>query len=623
MRKIIIFLIASIVVVYGAIGILYLIDMGQPDDHLTLEYRLYNENSAPVLDSNGNQIRIIQRVPLFYNSATGQNETREGHTTFLGARAFGDNTPVGHEVRHWSILDWGTQGFGVGTHIPAGKTNPGENIVVTAQIWEVREFTIHFHSHVAGAQVIPPVQVIFNQPIVTPVNPVEPPNAEFQGWFTQRTLGTGLQVTHGQTLSAALVRTIAGHGNVLHLHAQWTFTTPVTHYTLTFDANGGSFGAFGLTRTQTFPFEAAGNATLRSQTQQLNGGIPTRNGFTFWGWNPRQDGSAMRASGPQNPTGNPYLDFFNGDRHYLDGASLERTYYAVWAPAHNFTLTFDANGGTFPNGATTRTQLFPVASPTPAGIPAGGISVFQNLSSVAPTRTTGPNQSFLGWAFTPNATTVAVAHESRQRIQRANLTLYAVWGPVTYYTVFFNSNWAEGGVIGTQRFAFEVAGNTTFRSVVQRINMPNPTRPGFTFWGWNQRADGSMLRTSGAQFPANNPFMDFMNNDLFYLRGENLHATLYAVWSPAVAFRVTFNANGGTFSGGGDTRTQLFNVAAGTPGISVFQNLDNHVPTRTTGTNRRFLGWSTNPNATTASIAAQSRQRVQRADITLFAVWGP
>ena len=628
MRKIIIFLIASIVVVYGAIGILYLIELGAPDDHLVLEFRLVDDNNI-VLETT------TQRVPLFFSESTGQNQTRANHTRILGADTFAHRTPTGHQFREWSISEWNNMTLAGGVHIPAGKTQTADRgpVIVVAE-WDPRTFTIRFRSLLQGAQA-ETREVVFGNTLGSdtqhtpsfPNDPAEPANATFLGWFTSRTVGQGVQVHSGTILNAAFVEAWGTRYHAVNIYAQWNVTTPATHYTLTFNANGGQFGALGTTVTRNFPFQQPGNATWRSVAQQLNGGTPTRTGFTFWGWNPCSDGSARRTPGEiQNPVGNPYLDFFNNDIHYLYGPDLEFTLYAVWRPSGHFTVTFNANGGTFSNPTgTTRTQTFNVATPTPAGFPLNGVSVFRNLYDVRPSLS---GQSFLGWATTANATTAYIAPGSNQRVQRSNITLFAVWAPVTYYTITFDANggvFTGGLTTSTQLFPFAAINNATLQSVQQRLNGGVPTRNGFNFWGWNQSQDGSTRRTSGAMVPAHNPYLDFFNNDMHWVYGSNLTVTLYAVWSPANNFTVTFNANGGQFTNPtGPTRTQDFPVANPTPagiphgGVSVFQNLANVVPTRA---GRTFLGWATTPNATTAYIARGSNQRVQRANITLYAVW--
>ncbi|MBN1993012.1 MAG: InlB B-repeat-containing protein, partial [Anaerolineae bacterium] len=113
------------------------------------------------------------------------------------------------------------------------------------------------------------------------------------GWFTAAS--GGAEVT-----AATVVDTAANHT----LYAQWT----INQYTLTFDSAGGS--------------------PVDSITQDFGSAItapddPTREGYTFAGWNP-----AVPATMP----------------------AQNLTLTAQWT-ADTYTVTFDANGGTDPDPA--------------------------------------------------------------------------------------------------------------------------------------------------------------------------------------------------------------------------------------------------------------------------------
>ncbi|MBR3131647.1 InlB B-repeat-containing protein, partial [Candidatus Saccharibacteria bacterium] len=104
-------------------------------------------------------------------------------------------------------------------------------------------------------------------------------------------------------------------------------------FTLTLNANGGTFPS-GATTTVTCTTAAGGtscNTTVPNTT-------PTKSGKVFKGWADSATATAKQYSA--------------GDSITL---TANKTIYAVYenAPTSTFTLTLNANGGTFPSGATT------------------------------------------------------------------------------------------------------------------------------------------------------------------------------------------------------------------------------------------------------------------------------
>ena len=115
--------------------------------------------------------------------------------------------------------------------------------------------------------------------------------------------------------------------------------------------------------------------------------------------------------------------------------------------------------------------------------------------------------------------------------------------------------------------------------------LPTVTRTGYTFNGWFTSPTGGTQITT-ATVPSGS-------------------TTYYAQWTP-ISLTVTFNSNYGTPTT--STQTVEYNVA---------ENLDNNTFTRTGYT---FLGWSTDPSATTATYA-NGASFTATADTTLYAVW--
>ena len=137
---------------------------------------------------------------------------------------------------------------------------------------------------------------------------------DFAGWFTETSGGTKIEL---------LITNFYGDCPV---YAQWTSQqVPVTGYTVTFDANGGT-----LTGDATMTTDANGNlGSLPS--------APSWEGYTFTGW----------------------FDAAIGGNEITTGTSFtaNTTVYAQWTangdtptPGASYTITFDANGGTLAEG---------------------------------------------------------------------------------------------------------------------------------------------------------------------------------------------------------------------------------------------------------------------------------
>ena len=149
-----------------------------------------------------------------------------------------------------------------------------------------------------------------------------------------------------------------------------------------------------------------------------------------------------------------------------------------------------------------------------------------------------------------------------------------------YSTANFNLNGGTGETPAAQNLVS-----------VDLVQAPtNPTRPGYTFTGWNTRADG------------NGVWWDFSKDTL---RGADI--TLFAQWQAVSTHTVTFDVNGGNGAAPG-----IQNIAVG----STIQE-PKEQPTRPGYT---FAGWSTkqDPPQKTWNFAIDT---MPDNDIVLYAVW--
>jgi len=243
--------------------------------------------------------------------------------------------------------------------------------------------------------------------------------------------------------------------------------------------------------------------------------------------------------------------------------------YAVSASSSSsvplLTVSFNANGGT--------------------GSPPPSISTTSDVSITLPTQgsLSRPGYAFAGWNTLANGSGTTYAAGSTQKFS-VSVTLYAKWTP-SQVTVTFSANGGTGA---------------TPPSIVTTANTPlvlptqgDLSRTGYSFAGWNDKADGS-----GAS----------------YMPGQRLvfitSWTLYAKWTPLPTLTISFNANGGT----------------GTTPASLTTTSDAYVVLPTQGslvrTGYTFVGWNTLANGSGMTYQGGSLLKVSSSTV-LYAVWSP
>lgn len=261
-------------------------------------------------------------------------------------------------------------------------------------------------------------------------------------------------------------------------------------YTVTLNKNNGSGGTDSVTATY--------NSAMPAAT------MPTRTGYIF----------------------NGYYDATSGGTQYYTAAGASTrawnktsntTLYAQWTE-RTATLTYNnsgLSGSTVPSAVTMK---YTTATTLTAGTAPSGYS-------------------FYGWATSDtNAKAGTRAYTGTQQYKAANVvpsaaTLYAVW----YGTVTYNANGH-----GTAPSA------TTMYYTSQPKAAAAISATGYTFNGWNTKADGS-----GTSYTAGSSVLKNANE-------YKANYTLYAKWT-ANTYTVTLNKNGGT--GGTSSVTATYDAA--------------------------------------------------------------
>jgi uncharacterized repeat protein (TIGR02543 family) len=375
------------------------------------------------------------------------------------------------------------------------------------------------------------------------------------------------------------------------------------HYTITFDADGGTFKGEETSETR----EVASGAAVGENMPD----DPAKEGAAFDGWYTEEAGGgdeftadtevteditvyakwisipcivSFDVNGGDGPTPDPVTVDYGatlGDDMPTDPARTGYTFggwyteqsvsgsvftastpvianitvYAKWI-ADPRTVMFDVNGGDDPN-------------PDPVTVNYGA-----TLGENMPTNPTRTNYTFGGW-YTEEAGGGEEFTADTEVTE--DITVYAKWTIISY-TVTFNGS---GGEPATQTRIVESS------SAVGTGNMPaNPIRTGYTFGGWYTTEDGG-----GDEFTSSTPV--------------SVDITVYAKWTPIIC-TVSFNVNGGT-GPNPDPVTVNYGATVGA----------GNMPTVTNGSRYDFNGWWT--------MAEGGEQFTGdtpvTADITVYAKW--
>ena len=413
----------------------------------------------------------------------------------------------------------------------------------------------------------------------------------FGGWYLQKDnqgSGTGTVFASAAGVIATGMGTFNGiwaaeaagnRADTLKIYAKWTEKTKVS---VTLNPNGGSYGTAGTGVT------TIGNilngATYTIPTNVDN---PTRPGYNFKEWNTNSSGT-----GTAYHAGNT-----------TPALTSNLTLYAVWTGAP---VTF-----TFEPGATTGITYNMGSASNPHTVTANyGAKLTANAGDTVYTRT---GYTFKNWSYT-NATggtsTVATATASGQAdvsnftiswsgnsfdgTLKGTATLTAMWDPFT-----FRISWDKNGGNPTT--------TTSGHKSTDMVSIPTatsaiPTRPGYTFTGWNTAANGSGKVVDNSKTIENTWTLTGLTN--------NATLTAYAQWkeniveltfvghkdkSNAITANVAYNDNNGpvptTIYVGAATGAIYSSSTATTP--TAF-NISRKVKPSIVNTNFDFLKWQKN-----------------------------
>lgn len=317
--------------------------------------------------------------------------------------------------------------------------------------------------------------------------------------------------------------------------AKWS---PI-HYDIKFDKNMADAGSM------------TGQNIAYDTTTALTKNEYTKKGYSFNGWNTKADGSGTKYADEADVT----------NLSYTDGDTI--TLYAQWS-ANPYKLTFDANKGSCSE--------------------ASRMVKYDSTYGVLPTATR-IGYTFAGW-YTLENNGVKVTKDTVMQSVHGE-TVYAHWN-ANPYNIRFDGNKASSGSMDAEYILYDETKPLAANAY---------KKTGYTFTGWNTKADGS-----GKTYHDEDNVLNLATNGVI---------TLYAQWS-ANHYSVVFDRNHAT---GGV-------VGA----VSMIYDQSRQLPANGfTRTGYQFDGWNTKADGSGQSYKdkAYVTNLATGGVTTLYAQWKP
>ena len=287
--------------------------------------------------------------------------------------------------------------------------------------WTENKYTLTFDAN-GGSGTMAPIANLTGEYTLPANEFIAPSGKQFKGWSltADGAIVTKVDMTENRTV-----------------YAIWE-PIPVTTYTVSFNANGGSgtmADVTGVTSSYTLPAN----------------GFTAPAGQQFKGWATSASGAVI--------TGTSIT------------VSADTTLYAIWEPipVTTYTVSFNANGG--------------------SGTMADVTGVTSSYTLPANGFTAPAGQQFKGWATSASGAVIT----GTSITVSADITLYAIWEPipVTEYTISFNIN----GGIGT------IPSQTTSGQKLSSLPIATHSGS-YSFAGWYTTASGGTQITTAYEFSA-------------------------------------------------------------------------------------------------------------------------
>lgn len=385
------------------------------------------------------------------NNATSILEGNMNPETHLFEEKF-NLKKVAYQLNGWTFTDWNTKEDGTGItyldeEIVSGLTET--NIKLYAQ-WEVTTYIVEYEKNQPSNTefivngVMEPSKHIYDVSSFLRTNAFELEGYTFVGWNTKAD-GSGNAFTNG-----AAIESLTSNGSI-KLYAQWQANT----YTIQYKPNRPNSSELVIGETASSSHRVDEEGTL-----SINGF--TLKGWTFKGWNTKTDGSGISYSNKENV------------KNVITSASSIEL-YAQWE-AKTFAIKYEGN-------------VPRLASEEVNGIMDNSNYTVDSTGVLAENKYTLKGWTFTGWNIKADGTGTSYADKSQIKIATDDSTviLYAQW-EAKQFSIQYEPNkplTASKEVIGITRDS--IHSDKEYKELVENCY----TLVGWTFTGWNTKADGS------------------------------------------------------------------------------------------------------------------------------------
>lgn len=339
----------------------------------------------------------------------------------------------------------------------------------------------------------------------------------------------------------AIVENWTTKNETIELYAQWT---PITYH-IVYRANGGT----GMTATSEHTYDKIGYLTPNAFT---------RIGYEFAGWTLNADGS-----------GDVFVNNASVEKNLSSIQDSEVILYAKWTPI-TYTVTYNANGG--------------------IGETEHSYHLYDESKALSVNGFSKEGYVFTGWKSESGVT-----YADQQLIKNLsnNLVLIAQWKPITYNVVYHSNNGEDEILISTHTY-----------DVSQSLTKNTFNRTGYSFVGWNTKADGNGTRYADQQSVLN--LLSSYNDD-----GTHKEIHLYAQWLPN-QYKVVYHSN--------------FDTAITSEARYDYDEVFVVKSNTSVGIERvgySFVGWNTqaNGNGTAYTAGAEVCNLTSEGSVVLYAQW--
>ena len=222
-----------------------------------------------------------------------------------------------------------------------------------------------------------------------------------------------------------------------------------------------------------------------------------------------------------------------------------------------------------------------------------------DIKAAADRASVNSGYQIVGWSKEANAnpTTWPLNRAGTTACNKGNTIYLVAKNPNPTPTMYTYHLIHEFNYVGGTRW--DITATTAAESYQLDVNKGKPTRNGYSFAGWADKANAAAAK--------------YFGGEQITLTKDSPSKTIYAVWMPV--FELRYDANGGTGAPDSQTRT------ASHPTVNqVTFTVPNQTPTKEGYT---FKGWADSATATDAQYQPGGTVAVKHADSpkTVYAVW--